>query len=67
MINELLRLIYHPPVKPTLEMPPLWRIAKIPWDKALEMFYLAGWYDGFLAGVVVAILIMMPKRGRSNG
>lgn len=64
-MRDLIKLFYDPPPTPPIDMPALWHLAKIPWDKALEIFYLAGFKDGCVFGLLVAMLFM-PRKGRSD-
>jgi hypothetical protein len=62
-MKDLLKWIYDPPPTPPLDIPFALKVAKIPIEKGLELFYLAGWYDGFVFGLVVALLLL-PRRGK---
>lgn len=62
-MHDLWKLIYNPPATPPLDIPLVLKVAKVPIEKGLELFYLAGWYDGFVFGLVVALLLM-PRRGK---
>jgi hypothetical protein len=62
-MNDLIKMFYDPPPTPPIDMPALWHLAKIPWDKALQLFYLAGFKDGVVVGALVALLLMPSRKG----
>lgn len=62
-MHDLIRLFFNPPPIPTLEIPVILRPARVTIEKALELMYFRGWYDGLLLGLIIALLLI-PRKGK---
>jgi hypothetical protein len=67
MIGHLLELLFKPPPIPPIELPLPARVVpgiRTTIEKAFVLAYHRGVYDGFVAGVLIALLFVPSIRGR---
>lgn len=66
---RLIELLFSPPPMPDLILPLPARLlphVKLTIQKACELFYYRGCFDGFIFGVLVALLFMQSRKARRD-
>lgn len=65
-MGKLIEILFQPPPMPPLDLPLPARLipgARVAIRQAFELAYYRGVYDGFIAGVLVALLFVPTLRG----
>jgi hypothetical protein len=66
-MGHLISLLFRPPPMPPIELPLPAKVipgVKMAIGKAFELAYYRGVYDGFLAGVLITLLLLPSVRKR---